>query len=198
MNKKKLLITGFEAFGGLSKNPSWEAVSQMPDTVGNFSLTKLKLPVEFGRAAECVISKANELLPDIILCTGVAAGRDAICFEKVAVNIKTASVPDNSGFKPLDESVVENGPAAYFATVPVRKMAEAVKAKGLSAKISYSAGVYVCNDLFYNLLHKFSGTNTQAGFVHVPLTPELTKDGISGMPLDKIVSALETAISVME
>lgn len=197
MDKKKLLITGFEPFGGLSKNPSWEAVSKMPDRVGSFSLIKLKLPVEFGKAAERVISKAQELLPDVILCTGVATGRDVICFEKVAVNIKTAAIPDNSGFKPLDEAVVENGQAAYFATVPVRKMADAVKAKGIPAKISYSAGVYVCNDLFYNLLYTFSGTNTQVGFVHIPCTPELTKDGTSGIPLDKIISALETAISVM-
>ena len=118
--KKKLLITGFEPFGRDTINPSWEAVSRLEDTIGDYELTKLRLPVVFGAAAERALDTARELGPDAILCIGQAGGRSAVTPEVVAINLRDASMEDNAGNRPMDEPVVPEGPAAYFASVPVR------------------------------------------------------------------------------
>ena len=134
--KKKLLITGFEPFGRDTINPSWEAVSRLEDTIGDYELTKLRLPVVFGAAAERALDTARELGPDAILCVGQAGGRSAVTPEVVAINLRDASMEDNAGNRPMDEPVVPEGPAAYFASVPVRKIADAVRGKGISCALS--------------------------------------------------------------
>ena len=195
--KKKLLITGFEPFGRDTINPSWEAVSRLEDTIGDYELTKLRLPVVFGAAAERALDTARELGPDAILCIGQAGGRSAVTPEVVAINLRDASMEDNAGNRPMDEPVVPEGPAAYFASVPVRKIADAVRGKGISCALSYSAGAYVCNDLFYTLRHHYEGTKTRTGFIHVPCLPEQAKDQAPCMPLDTIVQALGIAITAL-
>ena len=194
---KKLLITGFDPFGGESINPAWEAVKRLPDAVGEWELTKLEIPTVFGVAAQKVLARAEEVQPDAILCIGQAGGRKAITPEMVGINLRHARIADNAGNQPEDEPVVENGPAAYFATVPVRKMTQAIEEAGLPAAVSYSAGTFVCNDTLYTLLHHYSGTPVRAGFVHVPFLPEQAKEGVPFMALEDIVRGLEAMIREM-
>ena len=194
---KKLLITGFDPFGGESINPAWEAVKRLPDAVGEWELTKLEIPTVFGVAAQKVLARAEEVQPDAILCIGQAGGRKAITPEMVGINLRHARIADNAGNQPEDEPVAENGPAAYFATVPVRKMTQAIEHAGLEAAVSYSAGTFVCNDTLYTLLHHYSGTPVRAGFVHVPFLPEQAKEGVPFMALEDIVRGLEAMIREM-
>ncbi len=193
---KKLLITGFEPFGGEAINPSWEAVSCLPPEIGEYTLTKLLLPVTFGGGAACVLKKAEELNPDVILCVGQAGGRDAITPELVGINLRHASIPDNAGNKPQDEPILPQGVAAYFSTLPVRRMAEAVNAAGVPAKVSYSAGAYVCNDLLYTLLSHYQNSKTKVGFVHIPYATLQKKE--PSMELPQMVKGLTVAIENME
>lgn len=191
---KRLLITGFDPFGSETVNPSWEAVRLLPEAVGAYRLTKLQIPTVFGQAAETVLTAARELRPDVILCIGQAGGHSAVTPEVVAINLREARIPDNAGNQPVNVPVVENAPAAYFSTVPVRTMVKAIQDAGLPAALSYSAGTFVCNDVLYTLLHCFDGTQTQVGFVHVPFLPEQAKDNTPCLPLPQIVQALTAAI----
>lgn len=189
--KRKLLITGFDAFGKGTINPSWEAVKRLPDSIGDFELCKLEIPTVFGIAAEKVMEAAREFNPDVILCVGQAGGRDAVTPERIAVNIRDAKIPDNTGNQPVGQFVAEDGPAAYFSTVPVMAMAQAIREAGIPGAVSNSAGAFVCNDTLYCLLHHCAGTDVKVGFIHVPWLPE---QGIPSLPLERTVAALEAAI----
>lgn len=194
---KKLLITGFDPFGGECINPSWEAVKQLPDRIGDCLVTKMEIPTVFGTAAERVIATADEIKPDVILCIGQAGGRRAVTPEVIAINLQEARIPDNAGNQPVNIPVVPGGPAAYFTTVPIRKMVNAINAAGIPSALSYSAGTFVCNDVLYRLLHHFDGSDTQVGFIHVPFLPQQAKENQPSMPQEQIVEALKLAISVL-
>ena len=194
---KKLLVTGFDPFGGESVNPAREAVLRLPEAVGGYEITKLEIPTVFGLAAEPVLQAAEELCPHAILCVGQAGGRPAVTPEVVAINLREASIPDNAGNIPVNTPVVENAPAAYFATLPVRDMVQAVKEKGIPCTLSYSAGTVVCNDLLYTLLHRYRDTDVQVGFVHIPYLPEQAREGKPSMELDAVVEALTAMIGVL-
>lgn len=189
---KKLLITGFEPFGGEKTNPSWDAVGLLPSEIGEYILTKLRIPVVFGQAAETVIARAEEMRPDVILCIGQAGGRAAITPEFVGINLRHASIPDNHGFQPQDAPILPGGACAYFSTLPVRKMADAITAAGIPAQVSYSAGAYVCNDLLYTLLSHFDGSGTRICFIHVPYSTDQGKT--PAMDMQDIVKGLTVAI----
>ncbi|MBQ7011705.1 MAG: pyroglutamyl-peptidase I [Clostridia bacterium] len=189
---KKLLITGFEPFDGESINPSWEAVCRLPDEINGYSLTRLLVPVVFGEGAECVINKTREENFDVVLCIGQAGGRSHITPELVGINLRHARIPDNKENKPIDEPVVANGDRAYFSTLPARKMAEAINAVGVPSQLSYSAGAYVCNEVFYAALAHFDNTNTRVGFIYIPYSKEQNKE--PAMDLNVIVKGLVTAI----
>ena len=189
---RKLLITGFDPFGKDTINPSWEAVQRLPDVVGDFALCKLQIPTVFRKAANCVLQQAEIFQPDVILCVGQAGGRGAVTPERIAVNIRDARITDNAGVQPQDELVVHDGPAAYFSTVPVVEMADAIQKSQLPADVSNSAGTFVCNDVLYTLLHHYHGTATKVGFIHVPYLPE---QGTPSMSLSQIIDALCAAIS---
>ena len=189
---KKLLITGFEPFGGESINPSWEALSRLPSEINGYFLTKLLLPVTFGEAVENVVKAADEIIPDVILCIGQAGGREAVTPELVGINLRHAKIPDNSGYKPTDEPIIEGGACAYFSTLPVRKMAEAIKNAGIPSQVSYSAGTYVCNDVIYTLLARFQNSKTKVGFIHIPYCKEQNKE--PSMDIADIVKAITVAI----
>lgn len=188
---RKLLITGFDPFGGASINPAWEAVKLLPDVIGDFALTKLEIPTVYGLATEKVLEKAADLHPDVILCIGQAGGRASVTPERIGVNIRDAKIADNAGNQPMGQFVAEDGPAAYFATVPVMAMAEAIQAAGLPGQVSNSAGAFVCNDTLYGLLHHCAGTDVKVGFIHVPWLPE---QGSPSLPLEQTAAALEAAI----
>ena len=189
---KKLLITGFEPFGGETINPSWEAVSRLPAKIGGYSLTKLLIPVVFGEGAKKVIRVANEMCPDVILCIGQAGGRNAVTPELVGINLRHASIPDNGGNQPKDEPIVAGGACAHFSTLPVRKIAASITAAGVPSRVSYSAGAYVCNEVLYTLLANFHNSNTKVGFIHIPYCTEQQKE--PSMALNTIIKALTVAI----
>lgn len=193
---KKLLITGFDPFGGESINPAWEAVRLLPDVIRDFELVKLEIPTVFGAAAQVVIDKAEEIHPDAIISVGQAGGRAAVTPEMVGINLRYASIPDNMGALPCDIPIAEGSPAAYFSTLPVRAMAKAICDVGLPGAVSYSAGSFVCNDVLYSLLHHFDGTAVRAGFIHVPFLPEQTADKPS-LPLEQTAAALRAAIEAI-
>ena len=190
--EKRLLITGFDPFDGKFVNPSREVLRHLPDRIGGFVLKKLEVPTVFGLAAQTVLAAADKWEPDVILCLGVAAGRDAVTPERIAVNIRDARIPDNAGNQPRGEHVVPDGPAAYFTTVPVADMTQKIRQAQIPATVSNTAGTFVCNDLLYSLLHHYSGSQTTVGFIHVPALPgqhEICQ------PLDSTVAALAAAIT---
>jgi pyroglutamyl-peptidase len=189
---KKLLITGFEPFGGEAQNPSWDAVCLLPDSINGYQLTKLLVPVVFGEGAGAVIKAAEEISPDVILCIGQAGGRDAVTPELVGINLRHGSIPDNKGNCPQDDPIIEGGASAYFSDLPVRKIAEAINAAGISSRVSYSAGAYVCNDVLYRVLSRFSGTGTRVGFIHVPYSKDQRKE--PSMDISDIVKAITVAV----
>lgn len=188
---KRLLITGFDPFGGADINPAWEAVQRLPDAIGEYTLHKLLIPTVFGKAPAAVLEAAREFQPDVILCVGQAGGRASVTPERIAVNIRDARIPDNEGNQPRGAFVLPDGPAGYFATVPVMAMADAIQANGIPATVSNSAGAFVCNDVLYTLLHRYAGTHVRVGFLHVPYLPQ---QGSPSLPLEQITAALEAAI----
>ena len=193
---KKLLITGFDAFGGEQINPSWEAVLRLPDEIKEYKLTKICIPVVFGKAADVAIRAAEKLSADVVLCIGQAGGRDAITPELVGINLRYANAPDNSGRAPKDEPVIAGGENALFSALPVRRMAEKIKEADIPARVSYSAGAYVCNDLLYRLLSRFEGSKTRVGFIHVPYMKEQNKE--PSMEIEDIIKGLTLAIEAID
>ena len=191
---KKLLITGFDPFGGEQINPSWEAVKLLPEKIGDYELCKLQIPTIFGLAAQTVLEKAEAVQPDVILCIGQAGGREAVTPERIGINMRSARIPDNGGNQPVEEPIIPGGPDGMFATVPVADMAQAIGAAGLPGKVSNTAGTFVCNDTLYTLLHHYDGTAVRAGFIHVPFLPE---QGTPNLPLERIVQALAAAIGAL-
>lgn len=196
-NVKKLLITGFEPFDGANINPSWEAVKLLPDQIGDWQLTKMEIPTVFGLAARTVLDAAKHLQPDAILCIGQAGGRNAVTPETYGVNLRHARIADNAGNKPLAMPIEQGAPASYPATAPVQDMIGAVRELGIPSKASYSAGRFVCNDVFYTLLHHYHNTDTKIGFIHIPYLPEQAKNGEPSMMLKDIGNALAAAIGAI-
>ena len=193
---KTLVISGFEPFGGEKINPSWDAVSRLPEVIGEYKIMKLELPVTFREAANIVAQKADEISPDVIICVGQAGGRSAITPELVGINLRYAKIPDNAGNQPQDESIIQGGKNAYFSSLPVRHIADEIGKIGIPAQVSYSAGAYVCNDVFYTLLARFEGTKTRVGFIHVPYCTEQNKE--PSMSIENIVNALVVAIENLD
>lgn len=190
----RLLITGFDPFGGATINPSWEAVRLLPDRIGEIEIRKLMIPTVFGKAAQAVMEAAAVWQPQVILCVGQAGGRSGVTPERIGINVRQARIPDNAGNQPQEQPVMEGGPDGLFATVPVVEMVRAVEAAGLPAAVSNSAGTFVCNDTLYTLLYKYAGTGMRVGFIHVPYLPE---QGNPSLPLEDTVKALSAAISVL-
>ncbi len=200
---KTILITGFAPFGGETVNPSWEAVRRLPDQIGAVRLVKLCLPVVFGKAPLLAWEAAQECNADAVLCIGQAGGRNAVTPEQVAINLRAGSTPDNEGNVYTDTPVWAEAPAAYFSDLPVRRMTEALTDAGIPAKISYTAGTYVCNDTLFTLLHLASlraadyGKRISVGFVHIPFLPEQAKAGLPCLPLETATKALHCIVSVL-
>ena len=191
---KNLLITGFDPFGGEQINPSWEAVKLLPEAVGEYRLHKLQIPTVFGLAPQIVAEKAEKVKADVILCIGQAGGRAAVTPERVAINVRSASIPDNAGNRPQEEAIVPAGADGLFATVPVVKMVERMKEAGCPAAVSNTAGTFVCNELLYSLLHRYQGSAVRVGFIHVPYLPA---QGEPNLPLEADAKALEAAIAAL-
>ena len=198
----KILTTGFAPFGGETINPSYEAVRLLPETIGEHRITKLELPVTFEGTPALLAEKVRALNPDVLISVGQAGGRPNITLERVAINLMDARIPDNDGYSPEDIPVEKDGETAYFTTLPVKKMMEAMNEAGISTGLSYSAGSYVCNTVMYAGLYlaarEFPGM--RSGFIHVPFIPEQLdgkKEGTPAMELSMIAKGLETAIKAL-
>ena len=170
---KKVLISGFEPFGGSDLNSSQlvvEAISK--ESFSGVDLFSVILPVEFDKAAKVLFSKVRELDPEIVISFGQAEGRKAITPEKIAINLDSARIPDNAGELRVNKVIVESGADGYFSTLPIEKMVVAVKECGLDGEISLSAGAFLCNHIFYHLQHQLLERGIKSGFVHLPLVNE--------------------------
>ncbi|AEC52126.1 pyrrolidone-carboxylate peptidase [Pyrococcus sp. NA2] len=199
----KVLITGFEPFGGDDKNPTSEIAETLNGKkIGDAEVVSFVLPVSFKRAREKLIKILDEVKPDIAISLGLAPGRTHISVERVAINIIDARIPDNDGEQPKDEPIVEGGPVAYFATIPTREIVEEMKRNGIPAVLSYTAGTYLCNFVMYLTLHTSAtkGYPKKAGFIHVPYTPDqvLEKRNTPSMSLDLEIKGVEIAIKVAQ
>ena len=200
LSGRSILITGFAPFGGESVNPSYEAVKLLPDIVGCSNIVKLELPCVFYESLSVLEDAIRAHTPNVVLCIGQAGGRFAITPERVAININDARIPDNSGKQPVDSPIFEEGPSAYFATIPVKAMTEAVRSAGIPASVSNSAGTYVCNHVMYGLLHmlatipEFDGI--RGGFIHVPYATEqiLDKPDKPSLTMPQITDGLQACI----
>lgn len=197
----RVLVTAFDPFGGEKINPAQQAVERLEDRIGGHQIEKLIVPTVFGDAAKLMIAEMDRLHPDAVICVGQAGGRKAVTPERVAINVMDARITDNHGCQPVDEPVVPGGPAAYFSTLPIKKMVKAIKDAGVPGEISNSAGTFVCNSLLYSVLHYAANNmpDTRAVFIHVPFIPQQTeeKENVPSMPLDDIVRALTAAISCL-
>jgi pyroglutamyl-peptidase len=195
----RVLLTGFEPFDDSTVNPSWQAVrlaaSAPPDGV---SLTTAVLPVVFHDAIDRLRTAIDESGADLVVCVGQAGGRPDLTVERVAINVDDARIPDNSGRQPVDEPIAADGPAAYFSTLPVKACVAAVRDAGLPASVSHTAGTYLCNHVFYGLMHLIATERPglRGGFVHVPYLPEqVLASGEPSLPAAAIATALRAVVS---
>ena len=197
---KKLLLTAFTPFDGERINPALEAVKLVKDKIGNLEIVKLEVPTVFGKSIDTVREAIERERPDFVLSIGQAGGRAEITPERVAINLNDARIPDNEGNQPIDEPIFPDGENAYFSTLPVKAMVEAIRKEGLPSSLSNSAGTYVCNHLMYGVLYYLDKRpSMKAGFIHVPYIPEQTKNKkeMPALELSEIVRGLEAAITAI-
>jgi pyroglutamyl-peptidase len=199
----KLLISGFEPFGDSSFNPSQNLVNAVSE--GDFDdvkLYKLILPVNKDQAPNLLIKAIKEVSPDVVLSFGLAMGRAKISLERVALNLMDFQIADNTGVRVSDQPVVKGGPAAYFSTLPIRTLLEALQAAGIPTELSLSAGAYLCNQIFYRMMHhiRTNKLDIQAGFIHLPALPEQAtsmEKSTPSMGLDLEIQALRVILSTL-
>ena len=191
----KVLLTGFEPFGKASLNPSGEIVKQIS---GDNIVTAI-LPVAYAQSAERLLALISEHNPDVVICLGQAEGRKEVTPERVAINLDDARIADNEGVLRNDVKILNDGPDAYFSTLPVKEIVEAIKAAEVPAAVSLSAGAFLCNHVFYVAQNKFAGTKVRSGFVHVPLMDEQAGGfpGLPTMPLEQMVKAVRAMLEVL-
>ena len=194
-----VLVTGFEPFGGERANPSWDVCSRLPAEIAGLRVQTCKVPCEFRRAIEVVAEAIERHRPELVVSLGQAGGRAHISVERVAINVDDARANDNAGASPIDEPIAPNGPAAYFSSLPIKAMTAAMRAAGVPAEVSNTAGTYVCNHLMYGVLHFLAASKSpaRAGFIHLPFAEAqvLDKPGISAMSLDTMARGVEAAIT---
>ena len=182
----KILVTGFTPFGGETINPSWEAVRALDDSIAGADIIKCEIPTEFEASIDALKAAIDAHQPNAILCVGQFGGSPSIQIERVAINLRDARTPDNAGFQPHDQPVVDSAPDAFFATIPTRQITDRLRAAGIPAALSYSAGTYVCNNLLYAALYESSqaekGNSARCGFIHVPYLPDQAAAAVSNAP----------------
>ena len=193
----KILVTGFDPFGGEPTNPAIESVKRIDDNIEGAEIIKLEIPTVFHKAADVVEEKIKEVKPDVVLSIGQAGGRYGITVERVAINQDDARIEDNEGNQPIDVAIREDGAPAYFSTLPIKAMVEEIKKENLPASVSNTAGTFVCNHIMYQdlyLAEKYG--NIKAGFIHVPYLTEqvVDKKDTASMSLEDIVKGLNAAI----
>lgn len=194
---RNILLTGFEPFDGQSINPSEEIAREINDAkIARHRIVGALLPCVFGTAIKELKHQIKLHDPDIVICLGQAGGRAEITPERVAINIDDARIPDNAGQQPVDKPIVKDGPAAYFSTLPIKAIVQELRKHDIPAAISQTAGTFVCNHVFYGLMHELSThrADVRGGFIHVPFVPEQTSDKPS-LPFEKMTEAVRLAIA---
>ena len=197
----KILVTGFDPFGGEKVNPALEAVKSLPSVIHGAEIRWVEIPTVFYQSAEVLEAEIVRYQPDVVLCIGQAGGRASLTPERVAINQDDARIPDNQGNQPIDTPIRLDGQAAYFSTLPIKAMVQAIKEEGLPATVSNTAGTFVCNHLMYQALYladkKFS--HMRAGFMHIPYMTEqvINKPNTASMNLTDIVRGIEAAIGAI-
>lgn len=193
-----MLLTGFTPFGGEAVNPSWQAAWALDGThIAGHRIVSRLLPVGFGTSLDTLRDAILEISPALVLCVGQAGGRAQLSIERVAINMDDARIPDNAGASPIDAPIVAGGPAAYFATLPIKAMLAELHAAGIPAEISQTAGTYVCNHVFYGLMHALRDKHgVRGGFIHIPYAPEQAAchPGAPSLPVDIVIAALRIAL----
>ena len=194
-----ILLTGFEPFGQDDVNPSWHAVRRAQEILRaeGIEVEARELPCIFGESATALSEALATIKPDLVLCVGLAGGRARISLERVAINCDDARIPDNKGQKPVDEEVVPGGPAAYFSTLPIKAALRDLQIAGIKGEVSQSAGTYVCNHVFYALMHLLASTpDVRGGFVHIPYLPDQVspESGTPSMPLEAAAEGLAVVV----
>jgi pyroglutamyl-peptidase len=198
-SRNVVLVTGFEPFAGEKTNPSWDVCRQLPEEIAGMRVERLRVPCVFRRAIEVAAEAIERTQPALVVCLGQAGGRSGLSVERIGINLDDARIPDNAGAQPVDVAVAANGPPAYFASLPVKAMAAAIRAAGVPAEVSNSAGTFVCNHLLYGVLHYLaaSGNRARAGFIHVPFSEEqaVGKPGAPAMSIATMVKGIAAAIA---
>lgn len=195
-----VLLTGFEPFNKETMNPSWEAV-RLLDGYGadGFVVAARQLPCVFGEAGRVLDAAMEELSPAVVIAVGQAGGRVDVSVERVAINVDDAPIPDNAQQQSVDEPIVAGAPAAYFSTLPIKAIVKCLRAQAIPASVSQTAGTFVCNHVFYTLMHKTAGAAVKAGFIHIPYLPQqaAAHPGAASMALAEVVRALKLAVEVV-
>lgn len=197
---KKVLVTGFDPFGGETVNPALEAIKLLQNrTFNDAEIITKEVPTVFYKSIKTLENYIEEVKPNIVICIGQAGGRSEITVERVAININDARIPDNENNQPIDTPVIVGGPAAYFSNIPIKLIVQNIKEAGIPASVSQTAGTFVCNHLFYGLAHLIATkyTDIVGGFIHIPYLPEqaVQHSGNPSMGIDSIVNALGIAIN---
>lgn len=198
----RIVVTGFDPFGGETVNPAYEAVKLLPDRVGDKELIKIEIPTAYRGGVKALEEAIERYQPDAVLSIGQAGGAACIRVERIAVNLAEARIPDNEGYQPVDKFLREDGENAYFSTLPVKEMQQAIVQVGYPSVLSYSAGTYVCNAVMYNALYLAQKhcPSMKAGFIHVPYAPQQVigrSADTSSMPVTAIAECLRAAIEAI-
>ena len=195
---KTILLTGFEPFGDELINPSWEVVSRLEGTTAEGDrIVCVQLPCVFGESLQVLLAAITRYSPTLVIAVGQAGGRTDISLERIAINIDDARIPDNKGYQPIDQPVVQGGPAAWFSTLPIKAIVNALQQAGIPASVSQTAGTYVCNHVMYGLLHTLGNrSGVKAGFIHIPYLPQQAAkhSGSASMAAETVRQGLQIAI----
>ncbi|KAB3529263.1 pyroglutamyl-peptidase I [Alkaliphilus serpentinus] len=195
----KVLVTGFDPFGGEALNPATEVLKLLPDKLEDIEIVKQQIPTVFYSSLKVIYEKISEIKPDIVIAIGQAGGRKEISIERVAININDARIPDNEGNQPIDEAIYKEGPVAYFSTLPIKAIVHEISQHNILATVSNTAGTFVCNHLMYGLLHHIATEKLpiKGGFIHIPFIPQqvINKEGMPAMELKAIAKGITLAIS---
>ncbi|MDU1579790.1 pyroglutamyl-peptidase I [Finegoldia magna] len=197
----KILVSGFDPFGGEKINPAIESVKLLPDSIKGHEIIKIEIPTVIGKSVDKLKEKIKEVKPDVVISVGQAGGREDITVERVAINVDDCRIKDNEGNQPIDEKIAEDGPDAYLLTLPIKAMVENIKSANIPASVSNTAGTFICNHVAYGMAHLRATEypNMRTGFIHIPFLPEqvLDKAHTASMNLDTIAKALEKAIEAV-
>lgn len=197
----KVLVTGFDPFGGESVNPALESIKKLPKEIAGAQIVTLEIPTVIGKSVDKIRAKVEEEKPDVVLSIGQAGGRPDLTVERIGINVDDCRIPDNEGNQPVDEPVAADGPAAYFVTIPIKAMVQKMLKNGYPASVSNTAGTFICNHVCYGVAHlaatKYPKMRT--GFMHIPFLPEqvLDKRNMPSMSLETIVGGITCAIEAI-